>query len=277
MKRLASVLLAGVVLVALTASAAGQIGWCGGHYPNHGTSFSPIEDITIYARIWISGVTTPAGQAPGITADLYWRCVGDPSFNVTPMTYLGDVGEDDEYTATILGGHGCDEIECYVHFQYDDGTKVIYDCYAEDQNGHQPNHFYPISGLAQDVTVWFQLCLPEGIDSFFDVCVTGSRPELTNWSSPGVYMYQPCPVASPKLYEVGVTFPAGSSDFAEYKYQKDDCATWDCDPNHTVIIDDTNPDMYLPVDVWCWGVNDCPDCPSPVEDATWGTIKAIYK
>lgn len=276
MKRSAIVLLAGLMLLALSSSAM-AIGWCGDHYPNSGTSFTPADNITVYAKIWEPGVTDQVGQGVGVTATLNWRCVGDPGFTSIAMSYLGDSGDNDEYTATIPGGHGCGEIECYVEFQYDDGIDPVEYCYAPDQNGHPTNHFYPISGLSQDVTVTFHLCLTEGIDSFFDVCVTGNRPELTNWSSPGVLMHLSCPEVSPKLYEVDVTFPAGSSDYVEYKYQKDDCTTWDCDPNHSFIIDDLAPTMDLWIDVWCWGVNDCPECPSPVEQSTWGVIKAIYK
>ncbi|MFH1501519.1 MAG: carbohydrate-binding module family 20 domain-containing protein [Candidatus Eisenbacteria bacterium] len=129
---------------------------------------------------------------------------------------------------------------------------------------------------AQDVTVTFTLCLTNGIDSFFDVCVTGGHPALTSWGA-GVLMSQPCPIVSPKLYTVDVMFPAGSDPFVEYKYKKDDCATWESTGNHTFNIDDSAPFQDLWVDGWEYGTPDCPDCASSVEDASWGIIKGLYR
>ncbi|MBN2565519.1 MAG: hypothetical protein JXB46_07385 [Candidatus Eisenbacteria bacterium] len=128
----------------------------------------------------------------------------------------------------------------------------------------------------QDVVVTFSVCLPDSIDSFFDVCVTGSHPALTSWGS-GVVMGQPCPDISPKLYEVDVMFPAGSDPYVEYKYRKDDCQTWENTGNHSFSIDDSAPTQILPVDGWEYVTPECPGCASPVEDATWGAIKTIYR
>lgn len=128
----------------------------------------------------------------------------------------------------------------------------------------------------QDVVVTFHLCLPDGIDSFFDVCVTGSQDPLTNWGA-GVLMGFSCETASPKLYQVDVMFPAGSDPFVEYKYKKDDCATWESTGNHTFNIDDSAPFQDLWVDGWEYGTPDCPDCASSVEDASWGIIKGLYR
>jgi hypothetical protein len=126
------------------------------------------------------------------------------------------------------------------------------------------------------VDVFFTLCLPDTIDSFFDICVTGSHDVLTNWGD-GVLMYQPCPDISPKLYEVSVTFPAGSTPYVEYKYKKDDCQTWEDGWNHSFTIDDEFMLQILPWDGWEYIPPECPDCSSPVEDSSWGTIKSLYK
>jgi hypothetical protein len=128
----------------------------------------------------------------------------------------------------------------------------------------------------QDVVVTFTLCLPDSIDSFFDVCVTGSQDALTNWGD-GVVMGQPCPQVSPKLYQVDVMFPAGSDPYVEYKYKKDDCATWESTGNHSFMIDDSDPFQVLLVDGWEYATPTCPGCGTPVESTSWGTLKAIYK
>ena len=128
----------------------------------------------------------------------------------------------------------------------------------------------------QDVTVTFTVCLPDSIDSFFDVCVTGGHDALTNWGD-GVLMSQPCPTVQPKLWTVDVLFPAGSDPFVEYKYKKDDCATWEGTGNRPLNIDDSGPTQSLLPDVWEYLANECPDCSSPVEDTSWGTIKSIFR
>jgi len=274
MKRYASII-AAVVLVALASTAIGAIGWAGNIYPNNGTSYTTADNIDVYVQVWKDGCTNadPAAACADIDARLYWRCTGDPSFNFIQMVYNVDVGNNDEFTAQIPAGHGCAEVEFYVEVEDVTDNDVWY---PQDQNFNDPNFFLPITAVtAQDVTVTFQLCIPEG--STGGVCVTGSDPALTNWSQPGVAMAQPCPGVSPNLYMVNVTFLAGTNPYVEYKYQKDDCSAWDCDPNHSFTIDDTGATQTLPIDVWCWGVNDCPECGSPVENSSWGTVKALYR
>jgi hypothetical protein len=86
-----------------------------------------------------------------------------------------------------------------------------------------------------------------------------------------------CPDLSPKLYEVTVTFAAGSAPFVEYKYKKDDCQTWEGTGNRPLTIDDSAPTQIMPPDVWEFLATECPDCASPVEDTSWGTIKSIFR
>ena len=128
----------------------------------------------------------------------------------------------------------------------------------------------------QDVTVTFTVCLPDSIDSFFDVCITGGHSSLTNWGF-GILMGQPCPTVQPKLWTVDVMFPAGSDPFVEYKYKKDDCQTWEGTGNRPLTIDDSAPTQIMPPDVWEFLATECPDCASPVEDTSWGTIKSIFR
>jgi len=273
MKRFASILLASVMLFAIAGTAMGNIGWAGDIWPVNGTPYTTNDNIDVYVQVWKDGCTGPDGPCADLSAVLYYRCTGGPAFTAMAMPYFGINGGNDEFNATIPNTHGCTEVEFYVEvIDAEDGETL----YPQDQNGNDPNFFLPITAVtSQDVLVTFQVCIPEG--STGDVCVTGSAPELTGWGQPGVLMAQPCPAASPNLYDITITFPAGSNPYVTYKYQKDDCTAWDCDPNHEFVIDDSGPMQTLPLDTWCWGTPDCPACGSPVEESSWGTVKALYR
>lgn len=274
MKRLASALMAGALLLTIASVAMGEIGWCGEIWPVTGTPYTSVDNIDTYVQVWKEGVTDTVGQGPDIEAYLYYKCDTDVDFIEVPMTYNVDIGNNDEYTGTIPAGHGCSTVEFYIKVvDTTDGDE----CYGQDQNQNDPNFFLPITEVtARDVDVTFTVCLGEE-ETTGNVCVIGSQAPIGNWST-GVVMEQPCPGISPKLYQMTVTFPGGSNPYVEYKYQKDDCGTWDCDPNHSFTIDDSGPSMLLPWDAWCWGdPSYCPDCTSPVEEATWGMIKGLYR
>jgi hypothetical protein len=272
MNRFASIV-AAVLLVAFASTAMGAVGWCGNIWPNNGVSYTTLDNIDCYVQVWKEGVTDTVGQGAGIEAYLYYKCDTDVDFVEVDMYYNTDVGNNDEYTAQIPAGHGCSTVEYYIKVV---DTTDMAECYGHDQADNPPNFFLPITTVTtQDVQVTFQLCISEG--STGGVCVTGSAPELTSWGQPGVAMGQPCPAVSPNLYEVTITFAAGSNPYVEYKYQKDDCSAWDCDPNHNFTIDDSSPTQTLAMDAWCWGTPDCVECGSPVEDTSWGTVKAIYR
>ncbi len=274
MKRLASALMAGAMLLSFAAVAMADIGWAGDIWPVNGTPYTTNDNIEVYVQVWKDGCTGPDGPCADIEAYLYYRCTGDPDFTEVVMAYNVPIGSNDEYTGTIPAGHGCSEVEFYVMVIDVTGGDPWY---PQDQNNNDPNFFLPITEVtSQDVTVTFTMCLGD-VDSFFDVCIIGNQPAIGDWAS-GVVMGQPCPDVSPKLYQIEVVFPGGSNPFVEYKYQKDDCGTWDCDPNHQFTIDDSGSSMDLPWDAWCWGDPDyCPDCASPVEESTWGMIKGLYR
>jgi len=274
MKRFATIALASLVLVVAAQTAMGAVGWCGNIWPRNGLSYTSNDNIDCYVQIWKDGVTPGEGPGADLAAYLYYRCAGGSSFTEVPMTYLNEVGNNDQYTGTIPAGHGCSEVEYYIKVV--DLTDMA-ECYGNDQWGNPPNFFLPITAVtAQDVMVKFHLCLPNGIDSFFDVCVTGSHPALTNWGG-GVLMHFTCQQASPKLYEVDVLFPAGSNPYIEYKYKKDDCNTWEGTGNHSFVINDSAPTQNLSIDGWEYMTPDCPECPTPVNGASWGIIKALYR
>ncbi len=274
MTRFASALLAVTVLLALTSAAMGAVGWCGNIYPNDGMTYTTNDNIGVYVQIWKDGYTNGAGQGDSLEAFLNYRCSGGGAFTEVQMAFNVDVGNNDEYVGTIPQGHGCDTVEFYVRVL---DTTDSTECYGQDQNFNDPNFFLPITLVtSQNVTVTFHMCITEGFSTAGDVCVTGGPPELTGWGA-GVTMLQSCPSLSPNLYQVGVLFPAGSNPYVEYKYRKDDCATWESTGNHSFIINDAAATQDLPIDGWEWNTPDCPDCPTATEPASWGTIKALYR
>jgi hypothetical protein len=241
--------------------------------PVNGTGYTYNDDIDVYVQVGKLGCTGPAGPCLDISATLYYRCDPFQAFTSLPMPYIGAVGDNDQFSATIPSSHGCDEVEFYVEVvDAEDGETL----YAVDEFGNEPNFFLPIlAPTSQGVLVTFQLCIPEGTTG--GVCISGSDPAIGDWGQPGLAMVQPCPGASPNLYAINATFPAGTNPSVQYIYQKDDCAVADCIPYHQFTIDDTSPTQILPIDAWCWGANSCVECGSPVEQASWGTIKALYR
>jgi hypothetical protein len=150
-------------------------------------------------------------------------------------------------------------------------------CSGQDQNSNDPPFFITITSVtAQDVTVAFHLCLSGGVETSGDICVTGDHDEITNWGS-GVVMAQECPDTSANVYTVDVLFAAGSNPSVQYKYRKDGCETWESTGNHTFDIDDSNPEMDVPIDSWEYQTMDCPSCDTPVDKSSWGTVKTLYR
>jgi len=280
MKRSVIALLAGVLLFAFAATAAADIGWAGNIWPCDGQSYTTNDDIDVYVQVWKDGCT---GETSGPCADiecyLYYRCSGtaDPFVEV-PMVLNILTGNNDEYTGTIPQGHGCSEVEFYVRVHDTTGGD---DWYPDDQCDppDDDNFYLPITAVtAQDVTVTFHLCLAGDVVSNGIVGVMGSVAPL-EWGNcyPMVFSCEP---ESPKLYEADVLFPAGSNPYVEYKYKRtevDPCDTWEGVGNRSFTIDDSGPTMDLWLDGWDNATPDCPDCPTAVEQSTWGVIKAIYK
>jgi len=276
MKRFASIALVCAVLLAFAATAMGAVGWCGMIWPRNGIAYTSAQSIDCFVQIWKQGVTDQTGQGPDIAAYIYYRCAGGTDFTEVPMAYLEDTGSNDKYKGTIPAGHGCSEVEYYIKVV--DLTDMA-ECYGHDEWDNPPNFFLPITEvLAQDVTVRFHLCLPAGVETTGDICVTGDHAEITNWGNGVGPMVLSCPGASPKLYQFDVTFLAGGNPVVHYKYRKDGCNTWEDGGDHSVTIDDVESFFDISwIDGWSWMTPDCPDCSSAVESATWGTIKALYK
>lgn len=285
MKKLLSFLFVGVVFVALTGVSYGAIGWAGQIWPLHDATVSDNADVNVYLQIWKGGVTDSPGQGAGIGATLYYGPNGGPYTSVA-MTYNTDVGNNDEYTAAIPAGALSGQPEIWFYCDAYDSTDASTYTGAQDQNGHDPPHKLNITQvLDQDVTVVFSMCMPPEGHADYDptpggICIVGDHAEIGSWNpAASVPMSQPCAAASPQRYEVSVTFLAGGNPYVEYKHLKWDCTEWEPGGNHSVTIDDSSPVFVIP---WTdhWGYyegDDCTPCGVPVDDASWGMIKTIYK
>ncbi len=82
------------------------IDWVGLMYPRGGVahsinegSFAP-AGFDVYVQVYEAGVTPGAGQGAGIACYLHWGRYGQP-WSDLPMVYNTDIGNNDEYRATI--------------------------------------------------------------------------------------------------------------------------------------------------------------------------------
>lgn len=94
-----------VLLSGWSGGSAATIGWCNLQWPptisvQRGTA-TPL----IYGQVWSDGVTNFSGQGAGILAQVGYGPQADaptaPSWLWTAMAYNVDVGNNDEYMATL--------------------------------------------------------------------------------------------------------------------------------------------------------------------------------
>lgn len=236
-----------VLAVALTAGAAqAEIGWAGNAYPNHGHDIVPSgDDQFVVAQVYKDGVTTEPGQGPDITADLIYDVDGTGAVTI-PMTYNTDIGNNDEYIGFIPGSAlmGATYVDVTVIFHdLADGTDFEI---TGDQEGNPPPLRYDIvPALPNDIAVTFTLCM-SGEPFTAAPCVIGSDPVIGEWND-GVPMNQ----VDGDLWEVTVTFPAGSNPSFNYKYKKDDCTVWeDVGDRPVTLPQDGTTTVALDPDSW---------------------------
>jgi hypothetical protein len=283
MKHLLALLLTCVLVFSIAGDSSSVIGWAGQIWPLHESGVTDDNPVDVYIQLWKGGVTDAVGQGAGLSATLYYGPTNAGPWTSVAMTYGGDIGNNDEYTAQIpvlaLGGS---EVWFYCE-GYDSSDASTYTG-AQDQNGHDPPHKLNVTPvLGQDVDVTFYLCMPpEGDPEYMadplGVCLTGDHAEITNWGS-GVAMSQPCPDVSGRFYTVTVKFFAGGNRVVQYKYRRNDCNDWENGGNHQITIDDSAPIYLVPfVDHWSYYAgDDCPGCEVNTEDATWGQVKSKYR
>lgn len=125
--------------------------------------------------------------------------------------------------------------------------------------------------LSEDKVLCFQVCL-EGIDNLGGVCAIGSIPELGSWvtgastTMVGSGIFQSC-----------ITIPAGTAIplNVEYKFQKDDCSTWESVGNRTVVVDNSLDPETLLFHTWDDGPGTCE--PVATELESFGSVKARFQ
>ncbi len=239
MKRFAILFMLVSVVLVLNAS----IGWSGNIWPNEETFHVPGNDLNVYYQIWKDGVTNSGGQGAGITATFYYRLSGETVYNSVAMTYNGDVGSNDEYTATIPGGTyiAGDIAEFYCEGY--DTTDETYS-YGTDQNGHgpftaaAPGEFFYGDPLGQDVTVTFRVDMSvAGVEGA--ISVAGS---FNGWAVGANTLTD----QGGNIYAGDVLFSGGSTPYIEYKFVNG--STWEgAIANRQLEIDDTIPTMVLDI------------------------------
>jgi len=264
------------LLIGWSDAANADIGWagffpCGGSKVLEGTS----PQITFV--IDKAGTTDSPGQGSGISASLFYGSTSNGPWEEIAMFYSHDdeyVHGSDVYFGYIPASalYGQREIWTYCR-AYDDSDGTIYDA-GDACSGNLPVPLDVYETIEQDVTVWFSLCVPDELHGV-EICITGNHPALTDLGT-GVQLERPCPQSSPGLYQVAITFPAGSNRSVEYQYLLECSQGESC--YHNFSIDDTTPTMMNGVDNWgCWTVHDCEPCAVAVEKSTWGRIKTLYK
>ena len=282
MKHVLAIIVACTLVVTVAGSAHAGLGWAGQIWPVHGANVTDANPVDVYVQAWKDGVTTPAGQGAGISATLFYGPNGGP-YSSLAMSYNGDIGSNDEYTAQIPVG-ALTGADIWFYCELFDSTDASTYVGAQDQNGADPPFQLLVSQvLGQDVTVTFYLCMPPDGDPDYmadpgDVCITGGAAEITNWGS-GVLTSLVCPGLSPQYYSVSVLFQAGGNPYVEYKYRRNGCADWETGANHSITIDDSAPIYLVPfVDHWNFYVgDDCAGCEVKTESTSWGTVKSLYR
>ena len=213
------------------ADAQAALGWAGNVWPNSGSLQVPTGPITVYAQVWKGGVTDLAGQGAGIAGTLYYKTDLVPAESATAMYFQGDNGANDEYKADVpqyaLAGAAWVEVRVVFTDLTDNTTYTD----VKDQANNGPPQRYTITNvLPNAVNVTFTMCM-SGTPTNGAPCVIGGAAPIGNWGT-GVTMTN----VSGELWNVTVTFPAGSNPAFEYKYKADGCTNWEGASNRPVTL-----------------------------------------
>ena len=78
-----------------------EVGWAGDAWPNHETKIPQVDGLVVYLQVYKSGVTDQPGQAPDVAVTILYRQDSQPDYLEASMEYLGDKGNNDEYSFVI--------------------------------------------------------------------------------------------------------------------------------------------------------------------------------
>lgn len=237
------------MLLSIAGSAFAVIDWAGNTWPNSGANLVPTGDVDVYVQVYKDGITDLPGAGADIMVDMLLTNSAGASFSAS-LTFLQDVGSNDEFTGQIpqsmLAGSSWVDAEITVSDLSDMSTYVD----VTDQAGNvSPFRYNIVNVLPNNVDVTFALCMSG--EAFTGVpCVIGDAAEIGAWGT-GVNMTQ----VDGDLFEVTITFIAGSNPNFEYKFKKDDCVNWEGIANRPVVLPtDGTPAVTLDTQSW----NDLP-------------------
>lgn len=239
-------MLAAIAVAMLAAGPSlATIGWAGNAWPNAGSPQVPTGPFSVYVQVWKGGVTDSPGQGANIAVQMNITNNISGSASVA-MTYLGDVGNNDEYTAQVGQALLLGASTVTVDFVVTDLTDNTTYAPVRDQANNPAPLTYPVTNvLPNDVEAYFVVCM-SGEPTSGPPCLIGSVPALGSWVT-GVPMIQ----VGPELYYASVVFPAGSNPYFEYKYQKDGCSSWESGPNRSFTLPTIGTTVLsLPQDSW---------------------------
>ena len=232
-------------LLCIAGSEFAVIDWAGNTWPNSEANLVPTGNVDVYVQVYKAGVTDVVGAGADIAIDMQLINSAGDSFSV-PMTFLNDIGSNDEYTGQIpqsmLAGSTWVDAEIIVSDLSDMTTYVA----VTDQAGNvSPFHYNVVNVLPSDVDVTFSVCM-SGEEFTGLPCVIGDAAEIGAWGT-GVNMTQ----VDGDLFEVTITFLAGSNPNFEYKFKKNDCVDWETVGNRLVSLptDSTIP-VVLETQSW---------------------------
>lgn len=255
-KLLIASIITGVLALSSFETAQSAVGWCGNNWPNSGSTHASNADINIFFQVWKQGVTDSPGQGSSIAGTLYYREIGEPTYETVAMTYWGDVGNNDEYTGAIPTAalSGVSQMEFYVKIlDTTDGAE----CYGNDQNGfgpidaNNPGIFNITAATSQAVDVNFSVDMNAFCGATIDsVIATGT---FTGWTSSPIGAVVLADGNTDGIWEGTHTFALGSSPAQAFKfiYFADgfSAPNWESIGDRQLVIDDANSTQNLPT-VW---------------------------
>ncbi|HMM12429.1 MAG TPA: alpha-amylase family glycosyl hydrolase, partial [Bacteroidales bacterium] len=205
--------------VTVTVAAPTPIGWANLQWPPTG-NIQPGQEFMVYAQVYADGITNLPGQASGMQA---W--IGYSSTNTDPAgwtnwhaaSYLGDVGNNDEYSFN-LGGVINNEGTYYYASRFSlNGQPYVYGGYSSGGGGFwngttNNSGTLTIAQTPQTFPVTFTVI--DGTQSYTDIRFKG---QMTSWNTMAMTQSPPHTWTitlnlNPGSYEWGVIQHDGSPD-----------------------------------------------------------------
>jgi hypothetical protein len=240
------------------------------------TSVLP-NDIDVTFQLCMSGEPVVAGTpcVIGSASEIGTWVTGVPMNNVSgelyevTVTFLQGSNPSFEYKYQDNNCTNWESIGNRLVTLPTDGTTTV--ALATDSWNDNPIACGLGNTLTEDKEICFQVCM-DGVENTGGVCLTGAGALFTNWSQPGISMNS----LGGGLYQACVTYPAGMAVplNQEFKFQKDDCGTWESVGNRVFVIDDSLLPTQTATYVWDDGTGFC--TPIPNEINSWGAFKAKF-